>query len=375
MSSFFLQTTVEDLQQSLSVVMPGIDGRNALPILSCVLFRKSDGITTLTSSDLTTEISHSSDLGGDPAALADESMCLSAHTLSSLLKTLPPSSGLTLGKHPKHSRALELRCGKSRFTLQTLPGEDLPLMVAGEWDATLSVDKPTLQRMLETTSYAMASHDIRYYLMATLFDLKDDSLTLVGSDGHRMAITRTSFPGNHNIKILVPRRSALTLAKMLGSRNSTDITVQINRNQARFTMGETVFTTSLVEGQYPQYERVIPKTSAHTATVSRGVLLSAIKATRCILTGKVQGMSVTFTRDKMTLVALNDDEEESHIEIAAQYQGSTIRVGMNSRYLLEAVDNLASDEVAWRLTDDVSASLIQNPDDPDTHVVLMPMRL
>ena len=366
-----LKAANEELLGALQSVAGIVERRHTLPILANVMLRKEAGRIELTSSDLEIQIRTAAELGGDAGSFTTT---VGARKLMDILKTLPADQVVTLSAN---QNKLTLQAGRSRFTLQTLPSEDFPtLNEASDFGTAFSVPQRTLKGLLDQVHFAMAVHDIRYYLNGILFLAEGRTLTLVATDGHRLALSQatleTDLPARQ--EVILPRKTVLELQRLLGDDEST-IEMCFAHNQAKFAFSSMQFVTKLVEGKFPDYNRVIPKGHRNSLTLGREPLLAGLQRAAILTSEKFKGVRLNFEPGTVRIGATNAEQEEAADEIEVDYGGDVIDIGFNVTYLLDALSNISGEMVKIELQDSNASALITAPDQPGFKYVVMPMRI
>ena len=366
-----LKATQEQLLGALQSVSGIVERRHTLPILANVLLRKNAGTVELTTSDLEIQVRTSAQLGGDEGTF---STTVGARKLIDILRTLPSDQMVSLSSA---QNKLTLQGGKSRFTLQSLPSEDFPLVnEAVDFGPAFSIPQKTLKGLLDQVHFAMAVHDIRYYLNGILFIAEGKALTLVATDGHRLALAQTTLEGDvpSRQEVILPRKTVLELQRLLKVDDSA-IEMKFAHNQAKFTFSGMEFVTKLVEGKFPDYNRVIPKGHKNAVVMGRAPLLSSLQRAAILTSEKFKGVRLNFEAGVLRIVASNAEQEEAKEEIEIDYQGDAIDIGFNVTYLMDALANMDAEMIKIELQDGNASALITVPDQPGFKYVVMPMRI
>jgi DNA polymerase-3 subunit beta len=341
-----------------------------MPILANLLVRKTGGMVQLTSSDLEIQIRTQAELGGDEA---DFTTTVGARKMIDILRTLPSDQTVSL----EHTGGkLVLKGGKSRFTLQSLPAEDFPLVQESPtFGPSFAVPQQTLRNLLQQVSFAMAVHDIRYYLNDILFVAEGKTLSLVATDGHRLAYASAALDVEMPKQdVILPRKTVLELQRLLKDADG-DIEMQFANNQARFRFGAMEFVTKLVEGKFPDYNRVIPRNHRNHLVVGRAPLLACLQRTAILTSDKFKGVKVNLEPGILRIAANNAEQEEATDELDVDYTGDAIEIGFNVTYLMDVLGNMSDEMVKLELSDGNSSALFTRVDDGHFKYVVMPMRI
>lgn len=369
-----LKATQEKLLAVLQSVAGIVERRHTLPILANVLIRKSAGSVQLTTSDLEIQIRTAAELGGDEGSFTTT---VGARKLIDILRTMPAEQTVSL----ESSQAkLILKGGKSKFTLQTLPAEDFPLVQeSASFGPAFSVPQKTLKDLLGQVSFAMAVHDIRYYLNGILFVAEGKTLSLVATDGHRLAFASATLDVEvPKQEVILPRKTVIELQRLLsdtGGDNQPHIEMQFANNQAKFSFGGMEFVTKLVEGKFPDYNRVIPRNHRNSVTLGRAPLLASLQRTAILTSDKFKGVRLNLDPGTLRVASNNAEQEEAVDELDIDYGGDSIEIGFNVTYLIDVLANMDQEMVKLELQDANSSALITIPDNTTFKYVVMPMRI
>ena len=366
-----LKAAQQDVLAALQSVAGIVERRHTLPILANVLMRKNGAAVEFTTSDLEIQVRTAVELGGDPGPLATT---VNARKLIDILRALPPDQSVTLSAQQGR---LVLQGGKSRFTLQTLPADDFPLVnEAVDFGPVFAVPQKVLRDLVGQVHFAMAVHDIRYYLNGILFIAEGRTLTLVATDGHRLALAQAQLETDVATRqeVILPRKTVLELQRLLKDED-TAIEMRFAGNQARFSFSGMEFVTKLVEGKFPDYNRVIPKNHKNALAVGRETLLASLQRAAILTSEKFKGVRVNVEPGLMRISANNADQEEAREELEVDYNGDTIEIGFNVTYLIDALSNIGQEMVKIELQDGNASALLTVPDRPGFRYVVMPMRI
>ncbi len=365
-----LQVDRNLLLAPLQAVGGVVERRHTLPILSNVLLEISAGKLLVTATDLEIQVAseaQSSDVGQTQATT------VSARKLQDILRSLPDAAVVSLQLQDKR---LQVRAGKSKFNLQTLPAQDFPKIAsAGVAVAEVQLPQKELKRLLALVQYAMAQQDIRYYLNGLLFSLREDALVAVATDGHRLALA--SLPvnlGTTRSEVILPRKAILELAKLLGDTDEA-VSVRVLENQVSFGFGRISFITKVVDGKFPDFQKVVPSGYKKRFVLDRLILQQALQRAAILSNEKFRGVRWVLTNNSLRIICTNSEQEEAEEELEISYAGDALDVGFNVSYLLDVLTNVQSHEVECALGDSNSSMLITIPGDADFKYVVMPMRI
>lgn len=359
----------EALLKPLQIVNGVVERRQTLPILSNVLLTLHRDSLSLTGTDLEVEIVTKVDLEG-----TDEGeITLPARKLLDICRTLP--DGARLEMQIDGDKAL-VRSGRSRFTLATLPAAEYPAIDPIEAPFEFSLAQGVLKQLIERTQFAMAQQDVRYYLNGLLLEIQGDKVRAVATDGHRLAVSEASVVTqlDEPRQVIVPRKGVLELQRLLED-SEAEVRVQIGNNHIKLELGEVSFTSKLIDGRFPDYERVMPRTGEKVIRADRHLLRQAFTRAAVLSNEKYRGIRLQLEDGVLRATVHNPEQEEAEEELEVEYAGGEFEVGFNVNYLLDALGALRSEEVEVHLSDPNSSCLIQGKDEPDSRYVVMPMRL
>jgi DNA polymerase III subunit beta len=373
-----LKAPQQQLLSALQSVAGIVERRHTLPVLANVLLRKTGESIEFTTSDLEIQVRTSAELGGDSGTF---STTVGARKLIDILRTLPSDQIVSLSAN---ASKLTLQGGKSRFTLQTLPAEDFPLVnEVVDFGPAFSVPQKTLKSLIDQVHFAMAVHDIRYYLNGILFVAEGKTLTLVATDGSRLALAEAQLADDiPKQEVILPRKTVLELMRLLkdGKGSAPDaeeatIEMRFAANQAKFAFSGMEFVTKLVEGKYPDYNRVIPKNHKNIITLGRAPLLSSLQRAAILTSEKFKGVRVNIDPGALKIASSNAEQEEAKEELEIDYDGPSIEIGFNVTYLMDALSNIPHEMIRLEMHDGSSAALVTVPEQPGFKYVVMPMRI
>jgi DNA polymerase III subunit beta len=350
-----------------------------LPILANVLIRKTGEQLEFTTSDLEIQVRTRAELGGDGGNFATT---VGARKLIDILRSMPADQTVTL---TANQNKLTLQGGKSRFTLQTLPSDDFPLVQeAADFGPAFSVPQKALKGLINQVHFAMAVHDIRYYLNGILFVAEGKSLTLVATDGHRLALAQATLAVEiPKQEVILPRKTVLELQRLLRDESARDekegeesqIEMRFAGNQAKFSFSGMEFVTKLVEGKFPDYNRVIPKNHKNAVTLGRLPFLASLQRAAILTSEKFKGVRVNIEPGSLRIASSNAEQEEAKEELEIDYGGDAIEIGFNVTYLIDALSNMSVEMIKLELQDTNSSALITVPELAGFKYVVMPMRI
>ena len=365
-----LKATQDKVLAVLQSVAGIVERRHTLPILANVMLKKSGNALQFTTSDLEIQIRTTAELGGDSA---DFATTVNARKLIDILRSMPGDQTVSV---ESSQDKLVLKGGKSRFTLQTLPAEDFPLVQeSASFGPTFSVPQKTLKGLMGQVAFAMAVQDIRYYLNGILFVAEGKQLSLVATDGHRLAFASATLDVEvPKQEVILPRKTVIELQRLLSDADGA-IEMCFANNQAKFGFGAMEFVTKLVEGKFPDYNRVIPKNHKNSVTLGRAPLLASLQRTAIMTSDKFKGVRLSVEPGLLRVASTNAEQEEAVDELDIDYSGDNIDIGFNVTYLIDALASMGQDMVKVELQDGNSSALLTIPENDSFKYVVMPMRI
>jgi DNA polymerase III subunit beta len=365
-----LKVTQDKVLSVLQSVAGIVERRHTLPILANVLLRKTGMSLQITTSDLEIQIRTTAELGGDTGNFTTT---IGARKLIDILRTMPADQTVSL---ESNQNKVILKGGKSKFTLQTMQAEDFPLVQeSASFGPVFSVPQKTMKDLLNQVAFAMAVHDIRYYLNGILFVAEGTQLSLVATDGHRLAFASATLDVEvPKQEVILPRKTVIELQRLL-SDTAGAIEMQFANNQAKFSFDGMEFVTKLVEGKFPDYNRVIPKNHKNSITLGRSALLATLQRTAILTSDKFKGVRFNIDPGTLRVASNNAEQEEAVDELDIDYAGDSIEIGFNVTYLIDALTNMSQDMVTLELSDGNSSALFTIPDNATFKYVVMPMRI
>lgn len=359
----------DQLLSPLQSVCGIVEKRHTLPILSNVLMEKDGEKLTLLATDIEIQITTQTPTVGSDKA----SMTVAARKLQDILRSLPETAEVSLTLDEKR---LQLKAGKSRFNLQTLPAEDFPRMTLVDGQPTrLTITQGQMKRQLALVQYAMAQQDIRYYLNGLLLVTKGNELRMVATDGHRLAYASEKLADAMSpIEVILPRKTVLELSRQL-SDNEEPFELILTPTQARFKFGSIELVSKLIDGKFPDYERVIPQHHNKLIHLSRSTLSSSLLRAAILTNEKFRGVRLVLGAGSLKIISSNAEQEEAQEEIEIEYDGEALDVGFNVTYLLDVLNNVSNETIELHLADANSSALFVLPGNETFKYVVMPMRI
>jgi DNA polymerase-3 subunit beta len=359
----------ESLLKPLSAVASIVEKRHTLPILSNLLVEVKKNQMLLTATDLEMQIS----LAIEHAATESFSTTIAAKKLLDICRSLPDDSEINM---TTNENRILLKAGKSRFNLQTLPSEDYPVLSKSSGENTIiRLGQLEFKTLLKKVEFAMAQQDIRYYLNGLLLEVSGDQLKLVGTDGHRLSYTSTTL-GNEYEKqeIILPRKTVIELIKLLDDSDE-EIEINLSKSQINFSFGPIKLISKVIDGKFPDYNRVIPTGHHNTFTIDRMGVLLAMQRASILSNEKYRGIRMVINRNSLKLISTNSDQEEAEEDIEILYAGDVLDIGFNVTYLIEVLNNASEENITFAFSDASSSCLITLPNNQEYKYVVMPMRI
>jgi DNA polymerase-3 subunit beta len=364
-----MKTKRETLLRPLQMIVGVVERKQTLPILANVLVRVTGKELSLAATDLEVELRTRLEIEGG----RDEEFTVPARKLLDICKALPEDAEVAL--EVEGDKAV-LRSGRGRYSLGILPAQDFPGVEEKPAVERFRISEGVLKNLLEKTQFAMAQQDVRYYLNGLLLEIRGGRVRTVATDGHRLAVserTDDSLAGKE-IQVIVPRKAVLELGRLLEHGDGI-VDVEVSASHIRLRIGETTFISKLIDGRFPDYERVIPRGEAETLLADREGLRQALIRTAILSNEKYRGIRFRLESGVLELVAHNPEQEEAEEKIEVDYRGREIVIGFNVGYLLDVMNVLDTERVAFALIDANSSCLIQGEGQDDARYVVMPMRL
>ena len=360
--------TREALLKPLQAVIGVVERRQTMPILANVLLVAKDGQLAVTATDLEVELVAQADVEIEGAG----DVTVPGRKLLDICKALPDGAELAIALS---GEKLGIKSGRSKFTLTTLPAADFPTVEDINAGQTLSLPQATLCKLLDKTHFSMAQQDVRYYLNGLLIETDGEHLRAVATDGHRLALSQVQLDGKKmpEQQVIVPRKGVLELQRLMSGEGDVDL--QLGSNHVRIELEGIRFTSKLIDGRFPEYERVIPQDTSNQLVADRDLLKGALQRTAILSNEKYRGIRLIIRESGVVLQAHNPEQEEAEEELEVKYNGDDIEIGFNVNYLLDALGAIESEEVTLSVVDSNSSCLLREPGKDDSKYVVMPMRL
>ena len=358
------------LLKPLNLVAGVVERRQTLPILANVLLILDGDRLSLTGTDLEVELVGRVNLAGGGAS---GEVTVPARKLVDICKSLP--EGCDIEFSVEENKVL-VRSGRSRFSLSSLPARDFPNIEDSIGTHQFVVQQSQLKRLIERTAFAMAQQDVRYYLNGMLWEVTPERLRVVATDGHRLALCTlpTTLQVESDVQVILPRKGVLELSRLLQD-DGGDISIILGSNHLRATTEDFTFTSKLVDGRFPEYERVLPRSPDKIVLGSRSELRQAFTRAAILSNEKYRGVRLQLTDQVLQILANNPEQEEAEEVVPVEYQGDSLEIGFNVSYLLDVLGVLQGEQVKLSLSDPNGSALLEESEDGDSLYVVMPMRL
>lgn len=365
-----LSISRDQLLKPLQQVCGVVEKRQTLPVLANVLLEVDGSKLALTGTDLEVELIAKAELDGE---VGEGEITVPARKLLDICKSLPPSAEIELNQE---GLKLTLKSGKSRFTLTTLPANEFPNLEEGVGAFSFAISQKALKKLIDKTAFAMAQQDVRYYLNGMLFEVTANRLRAVSTDGHRLAMcdAEARTESSDRMQVIVPRKGIHELARLLLDEDE-EVVVTLGTNHIRVVVGNVTFTSKLIDGKFPDYERVLPKGGDKVLLANREELRQSLQRASILSNEKYRGIRLNLTPDLLRIQANNPDQEEAEEDVGVEYTGGPLEIGFNVQYLLDVLSVLESPTVKLILGDANSSALAHDADSSAALYVVMPMRL
>jgi len=363
-----LSVSRETLLKPLQAVIGVVERRQTMPILANVLLVVKDGQVAVTGTDLEVELVATVDVEVEAAG----EITVPGRKLLDICRALPESAEVSISVS---GEKLNVKSGRSRFSLMTLPAAEFPRVGDINAGQSLSISQSTLAKLLDKTHFSMAQQDVRYYLNGLLLETGKKWLRAVATDGHRLALCEVELDEQKipEQQVIVPRKGVLELQRLIGGEG--ELQIELGSNHIRIQLEDIRYTSKLIDGRFPEYERVIPQDTDNQLTADREAFRGALQRTAILSNEKYRGIRLIIKKGGLLLQAHNPEQEEAEEEVEISYSGDDIEIGFNVNYLLDAFAAIESDEIVLAVVDGNSSCLLRDPGNDDCKYVVMPMRL
>ncbi len=359
----------ESLLKPLQAVIGVVERRQTMPILANVLVQAKDGRLSVTASDLEVELVAETMVD---EVKAPGEITIPARKFLDICRALPEKATVNI---QLDGDRITVKSGRSRFVLSTLPANDFPIIDDINANREISIEQSHFRRLLDKTHFSMAQQDVRYYLNGLLIETGEGRVRAVATDGHRLALCEMDVDDQSAAtqQVIMPRKGVLELQKLLTDEG--DVLLSIGTNHARAVVGDIRFTSKLIDGRFPDYDRVIPKPEGNVLMVGRDYLRGALQRAAILSNEKYRGVRLDLAAKSLKIQANNPDQEEAQDELEVDYSGDSMEIGFNVNYLLDALAAVDTEEVELGFVDSNSSCVIKCPGAVDSKFVVMPMRL
>lgn len=359
----------DDLLKPLLQAGSVVERRQTLPILANVLIQTSENHLAITATDLEVELKTTAMVHVDNRA----EFTLPARKLIDICKALPEGADIDIVVEGEKAT---LKSGRGRYTLGMLPAQDYPSIEAGAAVEKFSVKQSVLKRLIEKTQFAMAQQDVRYYLNGLLLEVKPGRVRAVATDGHRLALCDAGFDSDSSVdvQVILPRKAVIELSHVLSDSDNL-VNVELSSSHIRFQAGNTMFTSKLIDGRFPDYERVMPSGETFMVEANRELLRQAMTRTAILSNEKYRGIRFRLSNGLLHLQAHNPEQDEAEEEVEVAYEGDEMTIGFNVGYLLDVLGVVEGELVTMAVADSNSSTLITQHETDECRYVVMPMRL
>jgi DNA polymerase III subunit beta len=365
------QIARDHLLKTLMLVAGVVERRQTLPILGNILLDLSDDALTLVGTDLEVELQGrvAVEPGSTPGRIT-----VPARKFVDICRSLPDGSQLQL---ESDEGKVQIKSGRSRFSLATLPASEFPNIEEATQGHTVRIAQSQLRRLIDRTGFAMAQQDVRFYLNGMLMELTSEHLRAVATDGHRLAMCTMPLETavSESVQVIVPRKGILEFARLLGDELEEPVAVVIGSNHIQATIGSFTFTSKLVDGKFPDYQRVLPRNPSKDVLGARQDLRQAFSRVAILSNEKYRGVRLLLSDGSLRVLANNPEQEEAEESLNVEYSGESLEIGFNVNYLLDVLNVVQGEQVKLSLSDAGSSALLQEAGADDSLYVVMPMRL
>ena len=350
-----------------------VERRHTLPVLANILLTLKDGALEITGTDLEVELIGRAVVGD---MRQEGEVTVPGKKLLDICKALPDDAMLEISTDDSK---VVVKAGRSKFTLATMPASDFPVTVDEPGTFELKVPRSDLKSLIDACSFAMAQQDVRYYLNGMLFELGESWLRVVATDGHRLAMCTTGAVTGieqENHQVIVPRKGVMELSRLLSESGEDELTLLFGMSHIRVRLNDFTFTSKLVDGRFPDYQRVLPRGGDKVMVGDKTALRQTFNRASILSNEKYRGVHLILSQDELKVVANNPEQEEAEDLVAVEYGGEPLEIGFNVSYLLDVLNALDSDKVKFTLLDANSSALLESGSaNLDALYVVMPMRL
>ena len=347
-----------------------VERRNTIPILSNVLMSAEGDSVSLVATDLDIEMSEAT----EASVTQPGQITAPAHTLYDIVRKL--SDGAQVVLQINADERLDVDSGRAHFTLPLLPSGDFPKMTADGFSHEFVMPAKALQRLIDKTRFAISTEETRYYLNGIYVHSNAGRLRAVATDGHRLALAEAELPaGADGIPgVIIPRKTVAEIRRLIDGSDG-DVAVSVSEAKIRFSTGTAVLTSKLIDGTFPDYERVIPKNNPKELTIDNKVFADAVDRVSTISAEKSRSIKMGLGEDNLALTVNNPESGNAHEELMVSYNDEPLEIGFNAKYLLDVTGQIEGRDATFFLDSSASPALVKDSEDPDALFVLMPLRV
>ena len=358
----------EVILKPLQTVVGVVERRQTMPILSNVLLSVQGNKLSVTATDLEVEMVAEAEVKAE----AGGEITVPGRKLHDIFRALPDGASVEISQNGDR---VNVKAGRSRFTLSTLRAADFPTVEEVGAKQTLRLNKPDLRRLVDKTHFSMAQQDVRYYLNGLLLETERKRLRAVATDGHRLALSEAELlaAATRDEQLIVPRKGVLELSRLLDGEG--EVQLALGANHIRVHLDGIRLTSKLIDGRFPEYGRVVPSEPKNLLKADRNLFRQALQRTAILSNEKYRGVRLELSPNSVVLQANNPEQEEAVETLEVEYSGDTMEIGFNVNYLLDALAAVDGEQVEFGVTDANSSCLIREPGSDRTKFVVMPMRL
>ena len=363
------------LLKPLGHVQSVVERRNTIPILSNVLLNGSNGRLSLTATDMDMDIIETVDCN----VLQEGTVTIPAHTLYDIIRKLPDGCDVSI-ESDNEGGFISVEAGRSNFTLPVLPADEFPTMSGNELSCSFNMPAADVRVFIDRTRFAISSEETRYYLNGIYIHATESNgdpvLRAVATDGHRLARVELPLPegAGQMPSVIVPRKAVVEIRKLIEDTES-DVSISLSESKLCFAIGDTVLTTKLIDGTFPDYERVIPTGNDKLMNVNCRELAQVVDRVATISSEKSRSVKLQLKTSTLVLSANSPESGTAREELEVQYESEDLEIGFNSRYLLDITNQIEGENIEFALADPGSPTIVRDQNDSTSLYVLMPMRV
>jgi DNA polymerase-3 subunit beta len=364
-----IKTNREDLLQPLQNLGGVVERRQTLPILANILVKASHNIMDMTATDLEVELKTQATAECE----GEIEFTIPARKILDICKALPEQASISIDIEKDKAK---ITSGRSRFTLGILPAQDYPVIEATASTNIITLREKELKQLIDRTSFAMAQQDVRYYLNGMLLEINNKKIRTVATDGHRLALSEINQNNSEqeDLQVILPRKAVIELSRLLNDVDN-DIKIELSNNYLKVLLQNSIFTTKLIDGRFPDYTRVMPSSTDKELIAEKALLKQSLSRASILSNEKYRGIRFNVINGILQLQAHNPEQEEAEEEVEINYQGEDIKIGFNVGYLLDAISAIPENNIIMELKDPNSSALIYGKDNRESQYVVMPMRI